>query len=133
MLTLSCELDEWVERDPVPWEDSRMDDPTFRPTRIRSELSVPASDQRKIARGLSSDADAIFLDLEDSVAPESKDAARANVIAALQSDDWNGHPGVFRINPVSSRWCYRDLIDVIHAAGDHVYRVVVPKVSSAGD
>jgi malyl-CoA/(S)-citramalyl-CoA lyase len=100
---------------------------------IRSELSVPASDLRKIARGLASDADAVFLDLEDSIAPESKDAARANVIAALQSGDWGRHTGVYRINPVSTPWCYRDLIEVIEAAGNQVVRIIVPKVTSAND
>jgi citrate lyase subunit beta/citryl-CoA lyase len=46
---------------------------------IRSELSVPGNDLRKIEKALTLDADAIFLDLEDSVAPDRKESARAVV------------------------------------------------------
>jgi citrate lyase subunit beta/citryl-CoA lyase len=50
---------------------------------MRSELSVPASDERKVARGLASTADAVFLDLEDSVAPARKSTARSAAAEAL--------------------------------------------------
>ena len=56
-------------------------DSMFQP--IRSELSVPGGDLRKIQKALASDADAVFLDLEDSVAPGQKEAARQVVIDAL--------------------------------------------------
>ncbi len=49
----------------------------------RSELAVPASNWRMIEKAAASDADLAFLDLEDSVAPDAKAQARANVIKAL--------------------------------------------------
>ena len=81
-------------------------DSMFQP--IRSELSVPGGDLRKIQKALASDADAIFLDLEDSVAPGQKEAARQVVIDALTTLDWSrlprrcgstlsGHRGVIAI------------------------------------
>jgi citrate lyase beta subunit len=99
----------------------------------RSQLSVPASDPRKIAKGLASAADALFLDLEDSVAPDQKSAARQNVIAAIREGDWSGRDRSYRINPIASSWFEADLIDVMTQAGDLVDRIVAPKVQSAGD
>ena len=51
----------------------------------RSELSTPGSNVRMIERAAASNADLVFLDLEDSVAPSEKVAARARVIDAFPS------------------------------------------------
>jgi citrate lyase subunit beta/citryl-CoA lyase len=78
-------------------------------------------------------ADEVFLDLEDSVAPDAKDEARAAVAAALRAGDWRGKTVGVRVNAVGTRWCYRDIIDVVPAAGQHIDCVLVPKVESATD
>ena len=54
----------------------------------RSELSTPATSERMIASAAASSADLVFLDLEDSVAPAEKKAARAKVAEALMGHDW---------------------------------------------
>ncbi|MEA2514633.1 MAG: malyl-CoA/(S)-citramalyl-CoA lyase [Thermomicrobiales bacterium] len=99
----------------------------------RSELAVPASNPRMIDKALASDADVAFLDLEDAVAPSEKPHARAHVIAALRDKDWKGKPGAYRINALDSPFCYRDLIEVVEAAGDRLDFVVVPKVNRPED
>jgi citrate lyase beta subunit len=97
---------------------------------IRSELSIPAADRRKIAKGIAGEADAVFLDLEDSVPPNQKSAAREVVVDAIQTLDWGRLPKAVRVNAVSTSWCFRDLIAV---AGSGVDKIVLPKVQSAGD
>jgi citrate lyase beta subunit len=97
---------------------------------IRSELSIPGIDRRKIERGIASDADAIFLDLEDSVPPSQKPSARDLVGEVLRSLDWGRIPKAVRVNAVSTPWCFRDLIAVATAGVD---KVVLPKVQSQGD
>jgi citrate lyase beta subunit len=64
----------------------------------RSCLAVPGSSQRFLdkARGLA--ADEVFLDLEDAVAPAAKEAARRNVIAALNDGGWGGKLVAVRVN-----------------------------------
>jgi citrate lyase subunit beta/citryl-CoA lyase len=78
-------------------------------------------------------ADEVFLDLEDSVAPAAKNDARAAVAAALRAGDWRGKTAGVRVNAVGTRWCYRDIIDVVSAAGQHIDCLLVPKVESAAD
>jgi malyl-CoA/(S)-citramalyl-CoA lyase len=79
------------------------------------------------------DADVVMLDLEDAVAPDDKERAREQVIAALLEHDWSGCSVSLRINGLDTHWCYRDIIDVIEQAGQHVDTVLIPKVSCAGD
>jgi citrate lyase subunit beta/citryl-CoA lyase len=86
-----------------------------------------------IEKALASDADVVFLDLEDAVAPSEKTSARGNVIDALRDLDWRGKPRAFRINGLDTPDCYRDLVDVVESAGDRVDLVVVPKVNRAED
>ena len=56
----------------------------------RSELAVPGSAPKMFEKALNSDADYVFLDLEDAVSPNDKITARANVIKALNEMDWRG-------------------------------------------
>jgi citrate lyase beta subunit len=106
-------------------------DSMFQP--IRSELSVPGGDLRKIRKALASDADAVFLDLEDSVASGQKDEVRNTVIEALTLLDWGRLQRAVRINAVTTRWCYQDLVQIVEQAGSELAKVIVPKVSSPGD
>lgn len=81
------------------------------------------------AQGLASDQ--VFLDLEDSVAPLAKAAARANVISALTTGDWGSRVRAVRVNDVTTPWAYRDVVEVVEGAGAHLDCLVLPKVQSA--
>ena len=97
-------------------------------TAPRSWLFVPADSERKIAKALDSEADAIIFDLEDSVAPTQKSAARA-VLKALP--DRSGGPRWWvRINPIGSEW-HSDDLDVIGNAD--IAGIVLPKAESGAD
>lgn len=99
----------------------------------RSVLSVPASDWRMIEKALASPADVVLLDLEDSVIPDEKPAARKNVIKAIREWDWGNKLPAYRVNGLDTPFCYRDLIEVVEEAGDAVQVVVVPKVDGPED
>jgi len=100
---------------------------TGRPS--RSVLICPASDARKVARAVASNADLAILDLEDAVAAGGKAGARASVVAAFRDLDWGRKPRAWRVNAVDTAWCYRDLIEVVEAAPELADLVVVPKVA----
>jgi citrate lyase subunit beta/citryl-CoA lyase len=99
----------------------------------RSLLAVPATRRKMAEKALASAADAVFLDLEDAVAPESKPAARGDVVSALQELDWRGRPTVFRANALDTPYFYRDLIEVVEQAGDSLDAVMIPKVNRPED
>ena len=84
-------------------------------------------------KAAASEADEVFLDLEDACAPLEKPAARAKVVDALREHDWSGKTRVVRINQVTSRFAFDDLREVVTGAGDHLDCVMVPKVRNAGD
>src|ERR1700712_3073465 len=108
-----------------------------RPTRPRRTChSVPGSSDKFLAKAPSLAADQVFLDLEDSVARSEKESARARVIQALNENDWSAGPAktvVYRVNGTDTPFYYRDLIDVVEAAGDKIDAVMVPKVQTVGD
>ncbi len=95
----------------------------------RSILAVPASEPRKVEKAVASQADAVFLDLEDAVPPDLKDTARAHAARALRELDWGGKTRMVRINGLDTPWAYRDLVEVCEAAGAQLDCVIVPKVS----
>jgi citrate lyase subunit beta/citryl-CoA lyase len=104
----------------------------MRGTTRRSVLSVPATNTAMMARGLEAGADTVFFDLEDSVPAGLKERARANAVEVAPAK----RPGTslgLRINAWSTHWCYRDLIEVIEAAGEHFDYVVVPKADGPAD
>jgi len=78
-------------------------------------------------------ADEVFLDLEDAVAPDAKDAARRNVVAALADGDWAGKTRAVRVNDLATAWTYRDVVDVVEGAGEYLDSVILPKVASAAE
>jgi citrate lyase subunit beta/citryl-CoA lyase len=99
----------------------------------RSLLAVPATRRKMVEKALASDADAVFLDLEDAVAPEGKAAARGDVVSALKELDWHGRPGLYRANALDTSYFYRDLIEVVEEAGDSLDAIIVPKVNRPED
>ena len=71
-----------------------------------------------------------ILDLEDAVAPEAKDDARAAAIAAVQEGGWGRRELIIRVNSIDSPWGAADLAAAAAAGPD---AVLVPKVSSPDD
>jgi citrate lyase subunit beta/citryl-CoA lyase len=97
----------------------------------RSCLAVPGSNPRFLEKAQGLAADEVFLDLEDSVAPEAKKEARTNIVAALRDGDWTGKTVVVRVNDLTTEWTYRDVIEVVEGAGDRLDCVMLPKVEDA--
>jgi citrate lyase subunit beta/citryl-CoA lyase len=100
---------------------------TIRPR--RSVLYMPGSNARAIEKARSLPADAIILDLEDSVAPQSKPAARQQVADAVKAGGFGPREVVVRINGLDTQWWLDDLNAVAHAKPD---AILVPKISSPG-
>jgi citrate lyase beta subunit len=100
---------------------------------VRSLLAVPATRRKMVEKALASEADGVFLDLEDAVAPDSKAAARGDVVCALEELDWRGRPGLYRANALDTSYFYRDLIEVVEEAGDSLDAVMIPKVNRPED
>ena len=106
------------------------------PTRSRlhrSELAVPGSNVRMLEKAPKLGADIVMLDLEDAVAPDDKAQARANIIDALNEQDWSACSVSLRINGLDTHYCYRDIVDVVERAGRHLDSIMIPKASGAGD
>lgn len=101
-------------------------------TSRRSVLAVPGSSARMIEKAKGLEADEIFLDLEDAVAPAAKAEARANIVAALNSDGWNGQIRVVRVNDWTTEHTYADVIAVVEGAGAQVDAILLPKVTDGG-
>ena len=99
----------------------------------RSQLFVPASKPAMIKKAAGSAADAICIDLEDSVTPAEKASSRANVVHALKEIDFGRRVRMFRINALDTPFAYRDLVEVVEAAGDRLDVVMIPKAGSARD
>ena len=99
----------------------------------RSELATPASSQKMIEKAARSEADLVFLDLEDAVAPPQKEAARDNVVRALRELDWGRTLRAVRVNGADTRWAHDDVIAVVEGAGAHLDLLILPKVKAPRD
>ena len=104
------------------------------PARLnRSELAVPGSQPQMFEKAAQSGADVIFLDLEDAVAPDDKEAARRNIIAGLNDIDWGDKTMSIRINGLDTHYMYRDVVDIVEQAGERLDLIMIPKVGTAAD
>jgi len=101
---------------------------TVRPR--RSVLYMPGSNARAMEKAASLPADAVILDLEDAVAPDAKEAARAQVCAMVKARPFGKREVIIRVNGLDTPWGREDFEQASLAAPD---AVLVPKVSSAGD
>ncbi len=99
----------------------------------RSCLSVPGSSPKMLTKAPSLPADEVFMDLEDSVAPMAKEEARGSIIQALKEGDWTGKTVVVRVNGVYTKWCHRDVIEVVENAGQFIDCLMIPKVEYESD
>ena len=101
---------------------------TVRPR--RSVLYMPGANERALEKAKSLPADALILDLEDSVAPEGKVAARDNVCAAVKGGGYGRRELVIRVNAIETAWGMDDLRAAASVGPD---AILVPKVSTPGD
>ena len=97
----------------------------------RSCLATPGSNPRFLAKAKGLDADQVFLDLEDSVAPIAKADARKNIVAALNEGGWGDKLRVVRVNDWTTEWTYADVIEVVEGAGANLDCIMLPKVQTA--
>jgi len=108
---------------------------TVRQRLQRSELAVPGSNPGMFEKAAASGADCVFLDLEDAVSAGDKDTARTGVIEALGDIDWSGLGKTIsvRINGIDTHYMYRDVVDVVEQAGQHLDTIMIPKVGVPAD
>jgi malyl-CoA/(S)-citramalyl-CoA lyase len=99
----------------------------------RCQLFGPGSRPALFAKMAASGADVVNLDLEDSVAPSEKPAARANIIQAVSDVDWGKKTLSVRINGLDTPYWYRDVVDLLEQAGDRLDQIMIPKVGCAAD
>ena len=96
----------------------------------RSVLYMPGSNTRALDKAKEISADALILDLEDAVAPDATEEARAQVCAAVKGGGYGQRELVIRVNGLDTPWG-RDDIQAAVAAGPHA--ILVPKINSASD
>ena len=96
----------------------------------RSALYLPASNPKAIAKARTLPADVVVLDLEDAVAPEAKEEARAAAVAAVKEGGWAPREVAIRANGMDTQWGAADLAAI---AGSGADAVLAPKVSSVDD
>ena len=104
-----------------------------RPRARRSELATPASNERMCEKAAGSDADLVFLDLEDACAPSAKEAARAIAVAALTDLDWGRTLRAVRVNGLDTPWCHDDIIEIVSGARHTLDLIILPKARTARD
>jgi citrate lyase subunit beta/citryl-CoA lyase len=102
-----------------------MSDTSLRPR--RSVLYMPAANERALEKAKTIPADALILDLEDAVAPDAKEAARVNAVAAARSGEYGHREITIRCNGLDTLW---GADDVAAAATSGAAAVVIPKVDS---
>lgn len=96
----------------------------------RSALYLPASNAKAIAKARTLPADIVILDLEDAVAPEAKEEARAAAVAAVQEGGFGNREVAIRANGIDTPWGANDLAAIARSGAE---AVLVPKVSSPHD
>ncbi|HEY1943820.1 MAG TPA: CoA ester lyase [Roseiarcus sp.] len=95
----------------------------------RSVLYMPGSNPKALAKARSLPADAVIVDLEDSVAPDAKAAARALAVETVRAGGFGGREIVIRVNGAHTPWGAEDLAAAIAAAPD---AILLPKVDGPG-
>jgi citrate lyase subunit beta/citryl-CoA lyase len=99
----------------------------------RSCLAVPGVSEKMLDKARRLEADEIVIDLEDSVPADLKAKAREQVCAALRAGDWRAPTVAVRINATTSRWCYRDVVELVESGGERLGALVIPKVEGRAD
>ncbi|MEG9862837.1 MAG: CoA ester lyase [Parvularculales bacterium] len=109
--------------------------PASSPRLRRSLLAVPASSMKMMQKAAGSDADAVFLDLEDAVAAPEKEEARRLAVTALKELDWRGSGKTItlRVNGLDTIWTIADLVTVVSEAGAELDTIIIPKLGGPED
>ena len=94
----------------------------------RSVLYMPGSNSRALDKGRTLPADALIIDLEDSVAPDAKFDARQQIVAALGEGGYGGRELAIRVNALTTPWGFDDIATI---AGTDADAILIPKVDSA--
>jgi citrate lyase subunit beta/citryl-CoA lyase len=89
---------------------------------------MPGANERALEKAKTIDADALILDLEDSVAPDAKAQGRENVVAAVKSGEYGHRELAIRVNSIGTEW-HDDDVKAAATAGPDA--ILVPKVESA--
>ncbi len=96
----------------------------------RCSLSVPGDSEKMLAKAQNINCDQIILDLEDSVAFESKARARHNISEAIGNKSFVAKTISARINATDTEHCHTDLIDLVSRAGKQLDTVILAKTRS---
>ncbi len=99
----------------------------------RSCFSTPGSNEKFLAKAPTVPADMSFLDLEDSVAPLEKVAARAKVVEAIRKQEWDERVLCVRVNAWDTEWTVGDVLEVVSGSGERLDEVMLPKVQRAAE
>ena len=101
----------------------------------RSELAVPGSSPKMFEKAITSNADVVFLDLEDAVSPQDKIPSRQNIIKAIKEMNWKekGKTISIRINSLDTHYMYRDVIEIVEEVGEKIDTILIPKAGSSSD
>ena len=94
----------------------------------RSVLYMPGSNARALVKGQTLAADGLIMDLEDAVAPDAKEEARARVCDAVARGGYGKREIVVRVNALSTPWGYQDIVCASRSGADGI---LLPKVESA--
>jgi malyl-CoA/(S)-citramalyl-CoA lyase len=105
--------------------------PPARPNRC--QLFAPGSRPELFPKAAASAADVINLDLEDSVAPGDKPAARASIVRAINDIDWGKKTVSVRINGLDSGFWYRDVLDLVEQTAGRLDLIMIPKCGNGRD
>ena len=97
----------------------------------RTVLAVPGSSDRFIAKARGLAVDALFLDLEDAVAPAVKVESRGRIVRALNEGAFRAPVVTVRVNDWTTPWTHADVIEVVTGAGGRIDALVLPKVAAA--
>lgn len=98
-----------------------------------SQLIVSGADADAIRQATESAADAVVIDLADSVPPGEKGTARARAVSMLRTLNWGDKRAVVRINRLDTPWAYADLKYIVQEAADCLHAVAVPDVRRPAD
>lgn len=105
-----------------------------RPARLRrTQLAVPGVSEKMLSKAAASNADHVFCDLEDAVAPSAKPGARLTIADALNNLDWGKTVRCVRVNDVGTEWCHEDIITIVEKAGENLDTIMLPKPMIAAD
>src|SRR4029077_18289085 len=96
----------------------------------RSVLYMPGANTRALEKARTLPADALIFDLEDAVAPDAKEIARTNVVAAAWSKAYGKREVAIRGNGLATAWGEADVAAIATSGAD---AILVPKVESAAE